>query len=246
VTPERLRAALHAAGFDVVSCLPRALYDGLVSEPWRTARVEPGCRSIWLIGHSGHHFWSIFQRSPEARLASDPVDSYTRRSLLELMRALAAPAELVLYLDQRDGAYLPLLSLAKAAGLGAPSRLGLLLHPRLGPWWALRAALFLSLEADSVTPELTSPCVTCPAPCQTACHGSAISPVGIELDRCLATRASNPACFERCDSRLACVIGREHTFEPDQLRHHSRIAWTDGLRSRASAPDRALVRCTSK
>ena len=233
MTPEELRGALADLGFDIVSPLPADVYDACVPAAWRAEAYHPGSRSVAVVAHSGRHFWRAFKRSPEASLATDPVDTYARRALEGWARSLRPEARIALYTDRLEGQYLPLGSLAEQAGLGAPSRLGLLLHPTLGPWWSLRAAAFLPHAFERPGPRLSSPCVGCDAPCAARCHGRAVGESSVDLDRCLATRLTLPACHDRCDARLACVVGREHVFEPEQLVHHSRLQWTEELRAQA-------------
>jgi len=228
-----LRSALREAGFDVCASLGVERYDAHVAGDWASQRILPSCRSIVLVGHSGHHFWSVFERSPEAHAKADPVDTYTRRALEEIAHGLEPDARVCLVLDQRGGAYLPLRTLAEHAGMGAPSRLGILLHPVYGPWWALRATLYLAESLPDRSTALTSPCVDCAAPCESTCHGRAVRAEGLDLDACLATRWADSRCHQRCDARLACVVGRSHVYGPAQLAHHARIAWTDELRARA-------------
>ena len=229
---EALRADLEGAGLDVTGPLPASLYDASVTRGWYARRVRASCRSILLVGHSGRAFWQKLQAAPEAS-HPDPVDTYTRRVVREAAEAHDPGAPFASYLEQREGQYLPLLTLAERAGLGAPSRLGLLLHPRLGPWWALRGALFLEAECASTPEPQESPCTDCHAPCASSCHGRAVGADGLDREACLGTRLVHSACHQRCDARLACVVGREHAYEPEQLAHHARIEWTPELRALA-------------
>ncbi len=224
--PAGLGGLLEPAGFNVVGVLGAAAYDALVPDPWRSARLLPGARSVLLLASGGRAFWDALQRAPEARLARDPVDAYTARvaaecaSRPELRRARAALA-----FERHGGVYADFVALGRAAGLGAPSRLGLLLHPRFGPWLSLRAVVLCG-RALGPTPALAgfAPCEGCPAPCAAACHGSAVSPTGFDTRACGDTRARQPACAERCDARRACVVGREHAYDPRAEAHHMRGA----------------------
>jgi hypothetical protein len=66
-----------------------------------------------------------------------------------------------------------------------------------------------------------SPCTGCPAPCERACHGRAVSEAGLDLVQCGATRLSHEACRLRCDARSACVVGTEHRYADAQLTYHT-------------------------
>jgi epoxyqueuosine reductase QueG len=112
-----------------------------------------------------------------------------------------------------EGAYPDLVAAARGAGLGWPSRLGLLLHPERGPWWSLRAALLtdapLAVGAPLASPP---PCAACEAPCTRVCPGAAPGPGGFDVGRCGAVRARDPRCAERCDARRACPVGAAHRY----------------------------------
>jgi epoxyqueuosine reductase QueG len=113
------------------------------------------------------------------------------------------------------------VALGRAAGLGAASRLGLLLHPEFGPWMSLRAVVLTPLELPESGP-LTDfdPCGGCAAPCASACRGSAIADDRFDVARCAATRLREAGCRSRCDARRACVIGPEHGYAAAAEAHH--------------------------
>lgn len=52
---------------------------------------------------------------------------------------LGGAARSVYAFEKRGGVYADFVALAEASGLGAPSRLGLWLHPEFGPWMSIRA-----------------------------------------------------------------------------------------------------------
>jgi len=247
MTLARVRAELDAAGLNLTATLAADAYDAHVPDVWSTERVRPGCRSVLLVGNAGRALWTRLARAPECSDPEHPVDRYTLRMLEQATHRFEPPASFAVYWEQREGAFLPLITLARAAGLGAPSRLGLLIHPHYGPWISLRAVLYLD-EAPATEPAprpLESPCSDCPAPCIAACHGSAVSTDGLDPKRCLATKLSEPACARGCDARVACVVGREHAFVPDQLAHHTRMRgetgrWPVDFELRSAPVDRAF------
>jgi epoxyqueuosine reductase QueG len=177
---------------------------------------------VLLVGNAGRALWSQLARAPEAADSEHPVDRYTRRVLEQAAQLVHPAATLALYWEQRDGQFLPLMALAEHAGLGRRGRIGLLIHPLYGPWVSLRGALFLDVDVPRAGTLARSSCDGCPAPCELACHGDAVSASGLDLSRCAATRRNHPACRVGCDARLACVVGREHAFSREQIVHHSR------------------------
>jgi hypothetical protein len=232
---EAARGHLARGGLDVAGALAAPAYDAIAGPPWRIEAVAPGARAVIVVGSGGRRLWERFRAAPEATLERDPLDAYCARLLAEAA-ALAGPGtRWALYGEQRGGEFPPLGRLAQLAGLGAPSRLGLLIHPRFGPWLALRALLYLpgtigpgpgTIEADAARarPAPFDPCTGCPAPCATACHGGAVTSTGLDGVACARTRGALRACASDCDARLACVVGREHAYTAEQRAHHARAS----------------------
>ena len=229
-----LRVRLREVGFDLFALVPAAHYDAIVPESWRTLCVARGASSVAVVGCGGRRFWDIAVASPEWRDGvPHPLDRYARRVLTQ---AVGDGSRVALYSDTRADQYLPMIALARAGGLGEPGRIGLLLNREFGPWMALRGVLYLDTmstdtESDRVyipsgrIPDRDlSPCVNCTAPCQTACHGNAVSTEGLDLERCSEARQSYSACRARCDARAACVIGTEHAYSREQLSYHARFS----------------------
>lgn len=216
-------AQLATAGLGPCAPLPVELYDACVPDSWRAERVCAGTRSVWVIANAGRALWSRFRASPEFDLAEDPLDHYTARVVSEAAGLWDPAAGSALYFEQRGGHYLPLVELAERAGLGHTGRMGLLLHRIYGPWISIRALLYLADEIAFRAPDPFTPCEGCPAPCASACHGSAIGTTTIDVERCYDARLKLAPCREACDARLACVIGKEHAFTREQIAHHSRI-----------------------
>jgi hypothetical protein len=166
-----------------------------VPEPWRSAALHPDARSAVVVASGGRALWDAFSRSPEFEAAADPLDAYTR-SATEAAAAELEPGALALFaFERRGGVYVDFVELGRLAGLGAPSRLRLLLHPLYGPWMSLRALVLTSLEWESGAPLAFDPCRDCPAPCAAAASPEA--------------------------ARRACVVGPEHTYSEAALVHHA-------------------------
>jgi hypothetical protein len=222
---ERARAALERAGFNLTGTLSVEEYDALVPAPWRSERVHGGCRGVLVVGNAGRALWPAFRASAEAALRTNPLDRYTARVFREVAASLEPPAGAALYIEKREGAYLPLVALARRAGFGSPGRVGVLLHPVYGPWISIRGVLWLDEPVPFREPEAFDPCAGCPAPCASACHGGAVGPEGVDVEGCFRTKVLKRVCRAACDARSACVVGPEHAFSPEQIAHHSRIRW---------------------
>lgn len=216
---------LAAAGFNASGCLGVRRYDALVPAAWRAAALLPATRTAVLLAAGGPGFFAAFRAAPEARLATDPVDAYTRRVACAVAASLDGLA--LLACDRRGGVFADFVALAREAGLGAPSRLGLLLHPVFGPWISLRALVLTPrvLPESHPVPGF-DPCTGCPAPCAASCPGRALAGPRFDAAACAATRAREAGCRSRCAARRACVVGREHGYSAAAEAHH--MAALDG------------------
>jgi hypothetical protein len=222
----RVAALLDAAGLDLRGALSRADYDARVPAAWRSDRLLPGARGALVVGSGGRALWRAAEASGALAAGDDPLDAHSERALAACVAALREAGEpaLALFAHERRGdAYADFVALAQAAGLGAPSRLGLLVHPVYGPWLSLRAVLLSGLDwpAGGPLPGF-DPCRGCPAPCASTCHGAAVAAVGFDVSRCASARRSDPRCALRCDARHACVLGQAHAYAAEAEAHHMR------------------------
>jgi hypothetical protein len=220
---QETRQRLAAHGFNLTGCLAGDEYDARVPEPWGLARVAPVARGVIVVGHAGRALWPRFRASPEYAETEDPLDRYTARCMAEVAASTSPGAHWALYSERREGSFVPLVALARRAGLGTPGRIGVLLHPEFGPWISFRALLFVPQALASAGPLDFAPCAGCDAPCARACHGNAVGAEGLDSQGCYATRLFQADCALRCDARSACVVGPEHAYPQAQLAHHYRI-----------------------
>jgi hypothetical protein len=202
-------------------------YDALVPTAWGSRALRPGARSALVVASGGRALFDAFSVAPEASLPSDPLDAYTRRVVGAAAARLGGGARALFAFEQRGGVYADFVALGQAAGLGAPSRLGLLLHPEFGPWMSIRALLLTEREVVETRPAPGfDPCGSCAAPCVRACRGAAVPTSGFRFDiaACGATRASEPGCRLRCDARRSCVIAPDQAYRPEAEAHHMRAS----------------------
>ena len=216
--------ALDAAGLNLRGALSAARYDALVPGAWRTAALLPDARTALVVGSGGRALWTALRAAPEFAAGSDPVDTYTARVVGALARDLSGaghPSCGLYPLEQRGGAWADFVTLAREAGLGASSRLGMLIHPIYGPWLSIRAVLLTAAECPRGAPiGGFDPCSECAAPCAEACPGGAVWPEGISARLCYETQRTEPACALRCNARRACVVGPEHAYAVEAEAHH--------------------------
>ena len=219
-----MEAALDAAGLNARGALSAAGYDAIVPAAWRTGLLLPEARTALVVGSGGRALWNALRAVPEFDAQSDPVDTYTARVMDAIAEDLTGgghPSRAVYPSEQRGGAWADFVALGREAGLGVPSRLGLLLHPVYGPWLSIRAVLLTVIDFPrGASLGGFDPCATCAAPCAEACPGGAIWPEGISARLCYETQRTHPACALRCDARHACVVGPEHAYAAEAEAHH--------------------------
>jgi hypothetical protein len=227
LAPELVPGLLEA-GFNLTGVLSASRYDSLVPPAWRCAELLSGARVVVVLGCGGRAFGAAFRSSPEFALPTDPVDAFSARVVERAAAALESAGSRCRALfpsQRREGAFADFVALARACGLGAPSRLGLLLHPRFGPWLALRALLMTDRPlVPTAGPLDFDPCPSCSAPCARACRGAAVGASRFEVRRCWRTRLAEPDCRLRCEARRACVFGAEHALDPEMEAQHMRAS----------------------
>ena len=226
-------ARLAGAGLDLHGRLSAAQWDARAG-----ALFAGGGRPAWLrtaivVGGLGGRFAEVVLEEPTRDPAvSDPIERAVERLLAgaaETMARAGVRAEVIAgHRGRATGTggqgYCDLVGLGVEAGLGWPSRLGLLLHPEAGPWIHLRGVLLVDRALEPGQPlEAEAPCHGCPAPCAEACPGGAVTP-RFDAIRCGEVRASHPGCAASCAARRACVIGAEFGYPAEVEAWHMRHA----------------------
>jgi len=229
------REALVRAGLDLHAVLSVARFDALVAPAFRSGHRLPAARSAWVVGSAGPRLFSHFQTATSGDPRQpDPLDAYVEAQLAAAMAlaARAGAACAAIFGHRAVGGIFPdLVAAAREAGLGWPSRLGLLLHPAFGPWTSLRAVLLTDVALDCGSPlPGAGPCAECPAPCTAACPVAAPAARGFRVDACAGTRLAG-GCAEHCAARRACPVGAGFRYAPAAEAHHMAAALR-GLRAR--------------
>ena len=179
-------------------------------------------QTVILIGHSGSSIWPHFSAwlAKQSPVPAGPLDTWSK----EVIGAVAAEVGGRAVFPS-DKPYLPFQQWAMQAEGLKPSPLGLLIHPVYGLWHAYRGAiLFDDLTLSQPVEKLSHPCETCiEKPCLSACPVNAFSDVGYDVKSCRAYLKTPEGqwCMEGgCKARLACPVGRELTYLPEQMRFH--------------------------
>jgi len=208
---------LGAIGLNAVGVAPGGAVDFL-----------PGCRSVVVFGSGGPSLWSAFTKAivadPTVLTAhAHPLDRFIARTLATVDPAPDGRHRVWVRCAFDAERFVDFRPLARSAGLGWDSPLGLLLHPKHGPWMGLRAACFTTeaLPVSGVLPE-PGPCASCPAPCQRACPVSAVpSRVGPRFDiRACASHKQGGGCHAHCKARQACPQGAASAYPVLEQAYH--------------------------
>lgn len=219
----RLAAACRAEGFDLFATTTLSSYERRVPAAYQLALGWPGDRALALIGNSRAawpHFIAALDESHDEGQGVDgplrahphPFDTWTIRRLTVALAPAAAHRHELRFAFSGPPSHFAALHLAEATGLAHRGPAGLGVHPTIGPWFGLRAALAIDLPWREPAPakDLCSPC---PAPCKAA------------LDAALAasTGGGHPVRDHWrpwLAVRDACPVGREHRYTDAQIRWH--------------------------
>jgi hypothetical protein len=232
---EAIRAAGEPFGLNLIASVSVDRYDAAVTEPYRATALDPGAKSIVVVANGGGELWTALKRHAAATPGwwqrEHPLDDFTRAIVNDRIAPAARAAGVrctTVFPFMQGKATLNFIELGKAAALAGPSILGVVVHPRFGPWIAFRAALLIDQAIDAPGEAARfDPCPSCTArSCIPACPTGAVAfPSGWDIPRCLAYRIeSEPDCTPRCHARAACVIGPEHRYPDDELAYHQKRA----------------------
>lgn len=229
-------AARH--GLNLIGTVAVGRYDAAAPPDARASRIDPAARSIIVIGNGGGDFWRAYQRhlarNPSWKTRADPLDDFTREIVskelvpeFERRGLRCVPA----YPFAANAPVLRFLDLARLAGLGAPSLLGVLVHPRYGPWMALRAALLIDSDTDADCADQGEaagfdPCPRCVSrACIAACPVGAVTSAGWDVYGCRDHRLQEASdCAAACHARRSCVLAPEARYPDDEIRYHQERA----------------------
>jgi len=229
-----IKACAAPHGLNLVGAVAAERYDAAVPLRLRASAIDPRARSVVVIGNGGAAFWHAYRRhvdgDPGWALHDHPLDDFTRevveREIAGPLRARDVQFRLV-YPFAGEAGNLHFMELGRLAGIGGPSLIGVLIHPTYGTWIAMRAALLLNFTLEEPAEGLGfDPCPRCVArSCMPACPVAAVSDRGWDVIKCVRHRVeAAPDCSAGCYSRLNCVIGPQHRYPEEELRHHQERA----------------------
>lgn len=227
----RFSAQAEAEGLTVRWVVARERIDPAFAPPAEAthrlapADLYPGYRRAVLLGSGGGRFWERFHREEHDTSGErDPLDGYTERRVETLLAILREddPQAIAAYPFSHLHQLLPFLGLTQSLPFLQTAPFGVTLDPVHGPWFAWRAAILTAAAyPESVFPE-AAPCVSCPAPCESACPAGAVHREGFSWRDCADYRLAEAPCRETCLAREACPVGTASRYPRDEIRYHYR------------------------
>lgn len=234
------RDELSRFGFNLYGTVSIDRYDRSGSTPFDFRRLFPPVRSILLVASGGPQLWREFKKFSRGHInlperEKHPLDAWTRRRIEKAAKAFDA-AEVpyaLFYPFVTEPIWFPFGRLGELAGLGVTSPLGILVHPRYGPWFSFRGGVLLPLDLPEEETKLQGqPCSQCPRDCLEACVGNASDPEKDRIDfkRCIDFRTKEIPCRSTCHARLACPVGQEYRYPDDEIEYHYSFEYTIGFK----------------
>ena len=188
--------------------------------------------TVMMEGNAGPAMWEMFSLSPERSLNVDPLNSWTRRVIGEVISSLDARA-----IYPFDGPpYYPFQRWARQSEPVWSSPIGILIHPEFGLWHGYRAALLFKDRLALPAPiKAHNPCERCvEQPCLKSCPVSAFTGSSYEVTRCvshISTEVGSDCISLGCEARRACPIGVSFCYDSPQAGFHQRAFLRSHLRS---------------
>ena len=198
--------------------------------PRGALRLDPSearalnAKCLVLIGHAGSSIWPHFTKWLEKQNIAfeNPLDTWSEHVITPIAAKLGARA---IFPSQRPSHPFQRWAV-RAEGL-KPSPLGILIHPVYGLWHAYRGAMVFDDEIlIQEAQEQRHTCGQCIGkPCLSACPVSAFSGEEYDAGACrshLSMEADGECMSGGCKARLACPVGRDYVYGPEQMWFHMR------------------------
>lgn len=232
----RFQDTLAQGGLDLVQPFALAALGALKVEHPRFSSHRPNQLGV-VVGNTSA-LWGAFLRHLRGlgvrsanELGPDPLDIYVEElvsaALSDLLESCAVRGAAV-FSHELLPAPIPIQRIAEMSGLGRVGPAHLSIHPRLGPWWALRAVIALELPASAgahfqTEPSGRHPCEGCAAPCRRALSGALLGrdmSSGDEQDLPPAPTGLSDKQRRWLRVRDACPSGRQHRYSDAQILYH--------------------------
>ena len=160
--------------------------------------------TLVLLGPDEPDFWPMFTQTPEYNDSDpNPMDRWSRRIIDSIAKRVNGAA----YYPFGGEPFLPFFTWAIRTGQAWASPIGFLVHDRAGLFASYRGAVWI--PQDRPIKPTTQPCLTCDAPCKTACPVDAFAQ-GYDVAACKShvKIPQGTSCLsDGCRARRACPVG---------------------------------------
>ena len=172
-------------------------------------------RQLLIFAHTGGELWRNIELEGE-----DPLDKTSIRLADDFMRRIGETDYEIAY--PTDLFAIDLIAFGRQLGWHNDSKLSIGINAQFGTWFAYRFAIAANTNFFETAFVEAHPCETCVRkPCIDACPGAAVTEGVFDLSRCSIERLRPDSdCAENCAARLACPVGTEYRYEPEQVRYH--------------------------
>ena len=181
--------------------------------------------TLVTIGSGGKRLWEAIHSSPAD--PEHPVNHFTATIVNEFIKTYLNTDDIITAFPSQPPRF-PIQTFAHWLGWAHPTPLGKNIHKEFGLWHAYRSAFLTTLDLPETPREMfPSPCDTCEdKPCIKVCPAQAVGEImqtlaDFDKKKCFTFRLKeNSICSDRCISRIACPIAREHKYTMPQMNHH--------------------------
>ena len=219
---------LASRGLDLVAFVASpSIDDRLV--PLRDRREAPqgGTLGLLLIISRG----GLFASGVDLEDGPDPLDTASAELADGLVRTFFARADPLarrVYPRPPSADEWDLRGWLERGGLQRATPFGIGVRSVCGPWFAVRAAIQVALDAPTLAtlerrrPTIApDPCVGCSAPCVDVCPVGAAQRESFDVRACATERLRvGSECATDCASRLACPFGEDFRYPAGLRRYH--------------------------
>lgn len=184
-------------------------------------QAPENCLTLLLLGPDEPTFWYEFEKCPEMQDGQkNPMDRWSERVINKLANRLNADP----VFPFSGPPFAPFFQWALRSGKAHVSPIKLLVHNEVGLFVSFRAAL--SFKYKITVPEpLPSPCLSCSAPCKSACPVSAFDGNSYNVNSCRShiSTTDQKRCLENgCAARRICPLSKIELRAPNQSAFHMR------------------------
>jgi len=223
-----IEAKLSERGFDIaVPFVVRELEARLAADAEQAGNgsmfsfdLAPNREAVGMVVANSRALWPLFLGSHEHSAGGEhPLDAYTERAVSD---AVAGIDEVQVFFGHGPaGRTLPIQRIAHHTGALplSPGRLNV--HPKFGPWIALRGVIVLPglTLPKQLAPEPRHVCRGCSAPCQGAL-AQALTPTPSPRQPELAHLRLSERAERFLSVRIVCPVGQAERYTDEQIEFH--------------------------